>query len=87
MIDLPQVAHAYADMEKRCSDSFHYYHFLRTAKDAERKAAAVPTELPEAPGLPVIVHSASEPPRGLKRSWQRLRGRFSGATRPVDTAS
>jgi type II secretory pathway predicted ATPase ExeA len=71
MVDLPQVAHAYADMEKRCSDSFPYYHFLHSAENSERSKSANP-ELPQAPGLPVIVPPASKPGRlrtGSKRRW------------------
>ena len=86
LVDLPQVAQAHADMEKRCSDSFPYYHFLHSAESAERSKPADPT-LPQAPGLPVIVRSAAEPasPRdGSKRRWLRWLSRSGEAsgTRP-----
>jgi type II secretory pathway predicted ATPase ExeA len=71
LVDLPQVAQAYADMEKRCSDSFPYYHFLHSAESSERSQPAK-SELPQAPGLPVIMRSASQPARprvGSKRRW------------------
>jgi general secretion pathway protein A len=71
MIDLPQVVQAYADMEKGCSDSFPYYHFLHSAESAAGAQPATPG-LPPAPGLPVIVRSASQPTRrrtGSKRRW------------------
>ena len=78
MVDLPQVAQAHADMEKNSSDSFHYYHFLHSAKNARRKAKASETEMPEAPGLPVIVESSPEstPLRTkLRRRWRDWRAR------------
>jgi general secretion pathway protein A len=36
-IDASEVLQASADMEKKSTDSFHYYHFLRSSTDAERK--------------------------------------------------
>jgi hypothetical protein len=45
-IDAPEVLQAAADMEKKSSDSFHYYHFLRNAAEPERQDA------PEAPPAP-----------------------------------
>jgi general secretion pathway protein A len=36
-IDAPEILQATADMEKRASDSFHYYHFLRSVADSERE--------------------------------------------------
>jgi hypothetical protein len=71
-IDLPQVAQAYADLEKRCTDSFPYYHFLHSAENAERPETTN-KELPQAPGLPVIIHAPTETSsvrRGSsKRRW------------------
>jgi len=36
-IDAPEILQAAADMEKRSTDSFHYYHFLRSAADNDRR--------------------------------------------------
>jgi hypothetical protein len=38
-IDATEVLQACADMDKRSSDSFHYYHFLCSVSDGEKKAA------------------------------------------------
>ncbi|HUW57096.1 MAG TPA: AAA family ATPase [Planctomycetota bacterium] len=46
-IDAPEVLQATADMEKRSSDSFHYYHFLRSVADGERKDEAAPAAAPD----------------------------------------
>ncbi len=35
-IDASEVAQAAADMEKKSSDSFHYYHFLRSVSETDR---------------------------------------------------
>jgi len=86
MIDLPQVVQAHADMEKRCSDSFPYYHFLHSAESSKRSGTSAPANpgLPQAPGLPVIVRAASEPtqPRvGSKRRWLKWLSRSGKAKR------
>jgi general secretion pathway protein A len=44
-IDAPEVLQAAADMEKKSSDSFHYYHFLRSATEPETQdTPATPPE-------------------------------------------
>lgn len=101
MIDLPQVSQAYADLEKRCSDSFPYYHFLQNAENSQRSAAAAAStaastavstavstdsELPQAPGLPVIVRQASEPAAmrvGSKRRWLSWLSRSTKQKQPA----
>ena len=45
-IDAPEILQAAADMEKKASDSFHYYHFLRSATEAERKETPATTPAP-----------------------------------------
>jgi len=40
-IDAPEVLQATSDMEKRASDSFHYYHFLQSAADTEEAESAL----------------------------------------------
>jgi hypothetical protein len=35
-------------MEKKSGDSFHYFHFLRSAADMERKEAPAPDATPQA---------------------------------------
>ena len=66
-------------MEKRVSDGFHYYHFLQSAANTQRKPERTAAEMPEAPGLPVIVHAAPESkprnPKNLRRRWRNWRAR------------
>ena len=45
-IDAPEILQATSDMEKRASDSFHYYHFLRSVADSEREPAPVAAPAP-----------------------------------------
>lgn len=46
-IDAPEVLQATADMERKSSDSFHYYHFLRSAAESERKEKPVEPDTEE----------------------------------------
>ena len=46
-IDAPEVLQAAADMEKRSSDSFHYYHFLRSV--AQPEGAAPSADMGQSP--------------------------------------
>ena len=50
-IDAPEVLQAAADMEKRSSDSFHYYHFLRSVSDNEATVATVPSAAAPTPSV------------------------------------
>ena len=59
-------------LEKRCSDSFPYFHFLQSAENSER-ATRADAALPQALGLPVIVRPASEP-AGLRAGSKPKRG-------------
>jgi type II secretory pathway predicted ATPase ExeA len=86
-IDLPQVAQAYSDMEKHCSDSFPYYHFLRSAEKSDHSGPAN-AGLPPAPGLPVIVRPPSEPAQlrtGSKRRWLKWLSRSAKARPPTQS--
>ena len=70
-------------MEKHCSDSFPYYHFLHSAENSKR-AEPAKSELPQAPGLPVILRPESEPSRlrsGSMRRWLKWLSRSGKAKR------
>ncbi len=48
-IDAPEVLQAWADMEKKSGDSFHYYHFLRSASDEGRSDSVAASAVSPAP--------------------------------------
>lgn len=50
-IDATEVLQAAADMEKKSSDSFHYYHFLRSIADSGRSGDAPAPAQPETPSV------------------------------------
>ena len=47
-VDAPEVFQACADMEKKSSDSFHYFHFLRNAAGRTRERTR-PSKTPDTP--------------------------------------
>jgi general secretion pathway protein A len=54
-VDAPQVAQAYADMEKRSSDGYHYYHFVKSALDPKAaKRTLRPRPRPDEAALRVV---------------------------------
>jgi general secretion pathway protein A len=70
-IGAPQVRQAWADMERKSSDGFHYYHFLRSVSGPEEAERLLPPP-PPAPE-PVRATPPAKPAR--KPSWFKgLRG-------------
>jgi general secretion pathway protein A len=59
-IDAPEVMQACADMEKRSGDSFHYYHFLRSASESEPKQESTSTVTSPAPAPAATIVTAAE---------------------------
>ena len=78
-VDAPQIAQAHADMEKSCSDSYHYYHFVRSVLDPKEAPRTAPPPPPRIEDhslrvIPVSSPSSRKPARPKRRSWlQRLR--------------
>lgn len=72
-VEAPQVAQAYADMEKRSSDGYHYYHFVKSALDPKSAVRTMRGLEPrQEPGLRVVsLEPKSEPALAAKPAPER----------------